>query len=1013
MGEEDEAYLTHAVQFERGAEVGRYVVLSQLGSGGMGIVYSAYDPELDRKIALKVLHPSRASGARREAARARLLREAQALARVSHPNVITVHDVGTIHGSVFVAMEFIDGRTLTKWTNKKPRTWNRVLDVMIEAGQGLAAAHQRGLVHRDFKPDNVMLGRDGRIVVLDFGLAREAGAEVSSEPTPDFDDFESRDEDSNIDETLDDATLKATAVASSLSLSLTRTGGVLGTPAYMAPEQHVGLTADARGDQFSFCVTLYEALYLRRPFKGNSRATLAVEVTEGNVLPAPSDTDVPGWVHRVLLRGLEANPDERFESMDALLTELGQSHDERSFGRRRGLLLGAAGLLVASAGLYVVTQNDESQQVCRGADRHLAGVWDAARQTKVGEAFAATKLPFAERVLDQVSPQLDAYVRSWTQQRTEACEATRVHGEQSQTMLDRRMLCLDQSLTQFDALVEQLAVADSETVEHASAAVNSLPPVDRCADIETLMFSGAALDPAQRDAVDAFEHLYAAAKAKEDIGRHDAARQAVAIAVDHARSMGHPASLARALLLSASIQTEDRKHADAESTLFEAYAQAELAQEPRLRAQAAILMTRITGATLARARDGRNWAGMARAAIERAGGDSKLEADLAQALGDVCLREDRFELAENHYLEARELREQTLGPDDPSVVDSIHDLGVVAQQRSNFEAALRHFQRAADTRQDKLGPVHPAVADELRAVARVYFDLNRYDESLELLERVTRIYEGRYGPQHPKMADLLNQRATVLDYDGRSNEALTLYRRQLKILEAAAAPDSLDLAPSHVALGNVLSTMRLSEEARKHYEKALGIQRTHLGEDHPDVGRTWMNIGRTYYFDDDFSRALDYYQRTVNVWQTTLGRDHVLMGFVYVNMADVYEYQHDWDACIEWNQRAIEIYRPAYGEDHGQIAYAIGGVCRCRVGKGEGAQAIPTCERGLEMQRRFRIEQADAARIELGLAQAVFENDENAGVTHGRNALEAFRSELPAGAREIGEAKRWLEGVAG
>ena len=475
----------NVLSLDRGAEVGRYVVLSQLGSGGMGVVYSAYDPELDRKIALKVLHPRRAASSRREAARARLIREAQALAQIAHPNVITVHDVGTFHGSVFVAMEFIDGRTLTQWARKKKRSWKRVLDIVLPAGRGLAAAHAGGLVHRDFKPDNVMIGRDGRVVVLDFGLARQAAPDASSslDAAP-IDAIGSVDDDSDPTETLDDLSIRGTS-SGDLGASLTRTGGVLGTPAYMAPEQHVGIGTDTRSDQFAFCITLYEALYGQRPFEGETQAALAVEVSEGNVRPPPADTDVPTWLHRVLLRGLEPDPEDRYPTMQALLTALAPAPDSGG-GRRWTVPLGATAVVLLGA--YALGRPGEGgADVCRGAERHLAGIWDRTQADAVEEAFRATHLPFAERVFEQVDTELDVYADAWTAMRQDACEATHLHGEQSPEMLDRRMLCLDRSLTQLEALVDQLEHADAETMERSVAALSSLPPLARCADVATLM----------------------------------------------------------------------------------------------------------------------------------------------------------------------------------------------------------------------------------------------------------------------------------------------------------------------------------------------------------------------------------------------------------------------------------------------------------------------------------------------------------------------------------------------
>jgi len=320
---------------EAGATVGRYLILDVLGAGGMSVVYGAYDPQLDRRVALKLVRPG---GDGRDSAhvRDRLVREGQALARLSHPNVVAVHDVGTVGDQVFVAMEYVEGRTLTEWLSDGPDR-RALLRVFRAAGQGLAAAHAGGLVHRDFKPDNVMIDADGRVRVMDFGLARPSGA-----PSSELLEGESEAAASN--------TASEAAVGSSEVLDrLTVTGAVLGTPAYMAPEQHGGGRTGPATDQFAFCVALYEALYGRPPFEGNSRAELRRNVLRGRVHEPPRGRGVPRRLRQALLRGLAIHPSRRWPAMSVLLAELEPALREPS-GRLRWLgglgLTGTAGLVV-------------------------------------------------------------------------------------------------------------------------------------------------------------------------------------------------------------------------------------------------------------------------------------------------------------------------------------------------------------------------------------------------------------------------------------------------------------------------------------------------------------------------------------------------------------------------------------------------------------------------------------------------------------------------------------------
>lgn len=250
----------------RGVTIGRYVILGELGAGGMGVVYAAYDPELDRKIAIKLVQPhADAAGT----ARTRLLREAQALAKLAHPNVVTVYDVGQHGDRVWIAMEFVAGSTLRAWAAERTRTWRQLLSVLIDVARGVAAAHVADLVHRDLKPDNVMISDDDRVRVMDFGLAY--GRAFNPEPQA-------------------SVSLNETGVRpefAAFAAKLTQAGGILGTPPYMAPEQWEGKNVGGATDQFSWSVMAWEILYGERPFVGESPLGLAVEILSGRRRPPP------------------------------------------------------------------------------------------------------------------------------------------------------------------------------------------------------------------------------------------------------------------------------------------------------------------------------------------------------------------------------------------------------------------------------------------------------------------------------------------------------------------------------------------------------------------------------------------------------------------------------------------------------------------------------------------------------------------------------------------------------
>jgi predicted Ser/Thr protein kinase len=440
-----------------GSKVGRYVVLEKLGFGGMSIVYKAYDPQLDRAIALKLMRVDAGGGTAAETGQ-RLLREAQALARISHPNIIAVHDVGMFGGDVFVAMEFVAGPTLGEWCRQAPRTTEEILEAYRGAGRGLAAAHAAGLVHRDFKPDNVIVGPDGRARVLDFGLARAAGASAAPEALP----------------------RERTPSIPPGDLRITQAGALLGTPAYMAPEQHLGGAVDARSDQFTFCVALHEAVYGKAPFPGKSVEEIVDAVLHGRVAPPPPEARVPGWLRPVLLRGLSTARSDRYPSMDELLAAL--DRDPRARRRAIGLAVAAVALVVVGVVLWRLTG---TRDPCGGTESKLARVWDGAVKSSVRRAFAASGRPHESATFARVSRVLDGQAAEWTAMAQGSCEARR-DGRQDGRATALRSACLEARRREMAALTADLAKADGRAVDGAVHAAFELTSVAACGDVAAL-----------------------------------------------------------------------------------------------------------------------------------------------------------------------------------------------------------------------------------------------------------------------------------------------------------------------------------------------------------------------------------------------------------------------------------------------------------------------------------------------------------------------------------------------
>ena len=733
-----------AVLLERGQTIDRFVILGLVGRGGMGEVYAAYDPDLDRKVAIKLLRT------RGDAAdgKTRLLREAQAIAKLQHPNVVVVYDVGTFADSVFIAMEFVEGRTVSGWLHAGKRTRREILEVFLAAGRGLASAHAAGLVHRDFKPDNVMVTNDGQVRVMDFGLARhvsEQEAATSSPPTPSADGDPGADV--NPDQTMKIGVPHAVDVPAAsgkyLSLKLTQTGAMLGTPAYMSPEQFAVQPTDARTNQFSFCVALFEALYGERPFDGDTFLTLMASVTTGAVRPPRPKSGVPTWMRRVLLRGLATNPDLRFTSMNALLTAL--QTDPRVRLRRTALALAAVAL--AGAGTAIVRHSDRNQQaLCLGGADRLAGVWEpsgvrSARKRAIEGAFAATGASYAGRAFSSASRLLDEYADRWVSMYGDACQATHVRGEQSAELLDLRMGCLNERLGDLRALTDVFASADTKVVENAVMAAGSLARIDRCADVALLR---AVIEPpadqTARAQVDAARAQLSHLKALEQGGDCGKAQPLAPLLLRQVRQLGYQPLLAETLITVAA-ETEECATAYSNIDLAEeAFGAAIASRHDEAAADAA---AQIPGMIADRARQlprARDWLAIGRAAVARLGGDPAKSADLDFAEAVILQYEGRGTEAVTLARRACAAQEKLRGKDHPLTVVCRNTEAESLESAGQHEAALALITSVRDDFGRLLGPTHPYVAMAWNNMGEILNSLHRYPESATAFEQAIQMW---------------------------------------------------------------------------------------------------------------------------------------------------------------------------------------------------------------------------------------------------------------------------------
>ena len=782
--------------------IGRFEVLSRLGAGGMGVVYSAYDPELDRNVAIKLLRPDLVAGTAGSSGTSRLQREAQAMARLNHPNVATVHEVGTHDDQVFVAMEYVDGGTLREWLQRE-RDWRDVLAKYVDAGAGLAAAHAAGIVHRDFKPDNVMLDRDGRVRVMDFGLSRSRDAQPETQAT---------------------APVRPREV-DPLATPLTATGAIMGTPAYMAPEQHRGRPADERSDQFAFCVALYEGLAGVRPFAGKTYPELVRNVLAGTMRPTPAQLRAPRHVLAAIQRGLSVDPTQRHASMDALLLQL---RSDPGAKWRRGAV--AVGLMsVASVATWLAVGDDAvSSDACANERARLEGVWDEERAAAVRTALLDTGTGYADTVWQSTNRLLDRYADDWVNAAQELCAARLVAPDPESKPYEQRQRCLDARRSELGQLVSLLGRSEEGLALEAVQAAATLSGVAACADPQQLQGWSVRRDPEAEAALGEARDRLGLAKAEGALGRYDAAIEGAQEVGDAARELDDPALGASGLLVRGQFLERAGRIADAEASLREAVQQAEIAGDHGTRALALIRLVYVVGAEQGRVAEARALGADASAVLRVIGADKLLAAKLELNLGAVAKEAREYDVALAHYQRALDAHLELFGPEHPETARAHANIGSALSRLDKQDEAEPYLLVALQGFEQTLGPEHPHVGVVLNNLGNNYARLRKYDEAIPYLRRALALREKVLGPEHNRVASTQFNLGTALLQTRKYAEARTLLQEAADgLAEAKADDDRLPVYWGRLGVAQMLSGDPVT--ARATLERAVEMFRV-LGD---------------------------------------------------------------------------------------------------------------------------------------------------------------------------------------
>ncbi len=789
----------------------------------MGVVWAARDRVLDRRVAFKVLHDAFLGHADQQ----RLAAEARAMARLSHPNVVAVYDVGERDGRMFMTMELVEGMSLTRWL-ETPRGWREVVAAFREVGAGLAAAHDAGIVHRDVKPSNMLVGTDGRTRITDFGIASEVATEIPE-----------------------------------LHAAAPQTTALVGSPPYMAPERLAGERADARGDQFGFCAALYEALHGRRPFEGDTIGALRTAMAAGP--PAPI-RKVPRWLHEVVVRGLAIDRRARFSSMRALLDRL------RGPRRRRGLVLGLAAAGVAASVAGMLALGGDAPAACEPARPYLAGVWDAPLAKTLEQHFRASGLAFAPATWTETARILDRYADQWVAMHEASCRATRIDHSQSAESLERRTSCLERRRAGLMQAVGVLGALDKQTLDKAPALARGLAPIVECADPAYL-----AGFTADRDGDAAARRDLPAARIALFTGNYRDGLERVARVVDAAHAANDRGLEAEALVVRGMLQELLRDHAPAAETLAHAIELAGDAGSARVRIEGWIHLSSALQA-LGRMPDAGPILDLAEAAL-REYPDARQEGIAANVRGVWFGRQSDYVHAAAQFERATARLSEAYGPSSPSIAGVMKNLAQAERRLGRYDIAERHL-RDALALVERLGPDHPETLSVRRERAVLFDKLGRSEDAAAELRLILAARRARFGDNNLDVASSHDDLAIALGRLGRHEEALAEHRAALAI-RRRIAPDSVATLSSIANTALELLAVGRNAEAEQGAREVLAARVKLLGTKHIDIALAHRQLADCLIAEQKYDEAVTELHRARAILVELYGESHRDIALTY------------------------------------------------------------------------------------------------------------------------------------
>lgn|GEM_PF-2488993 len=788
---------------ERGTAVDRYIVLDRLGAGAMGAVYRAFDPRLDRQVAVKLLHP-RADGDRED-----LLDEARTLAQLSHANVVAVFDAGLFRDTVFITMERIEGETLDDWLAARRRDWREILGVLLGSGRGLSAAHKAGAVHRDFKPKNVMVDTDGVAKVMDFGLAALANTQREGEP---------------------------------------RRGRPQGTPLYMAPEQHMGESATFAADQYAFCVVAYEALTGKHP-RADARSVGALLDAISRPPPPLSCPGLPAKVRAAIERGMSPDPEQRWPSMDALLEVVaGAFHGTRS----RWLGVATVATLV---GVAVAASRDDGDSGCPDAAIAESALMAEVRRDEIEAVLSSFDADYGVQRAALVTEGIDRYAERWAVSEADACRAAAA-SPRERAENEATAACLQRHRNDFLGAVGVLYGAAGVERVRAADLLDGLADPQSCLDGSTLDRGVVPPTDAQADAVAELRQALAELRAENAVGRWVQVAERVEPLLSRAWEIAYMPLVAEALWVRGEAHRLVHAIPEAEASLSDAAWMAVEYGDERLALDAAVSLVALRR-DISETDVNRRWAERARRLI-RGGTDPAIEGELELHMSVATRNIGAWDDARKHADAAVSAMRRVFGEEHPRYADARHVLGAAMLRQDALDAALEVAVDNLELRERLLGPKHPSLVDSLLLVGVIQAQQTRHDAAVEAYLRAAEIQRNVVGPRTRILAGVLNNLGSVYTSQGKTEAARAVLSEAVDIWRELKQQDSL--VYGLVSLGGL--ALHEHEPARmlRLYEEAWALMES-AGGQHPMRGPAAAGIAASHICLGDFDASREWIER--------------------------------------------------------------------------------------------------------------------------------------------------------